>query len=140
MESAQLSDEVISRLSDEQLTVLQDLGELAAKKLKLASLIEQFTQQVTASQKTMGFQTKDDPSGLHEDPEVLSLVTIKERFKITNLSEQIRRTLRRAVDVVLGNFAIIQRQCLVYGVECTISPNGDRRYFADVQKPPSPKS
>jgi len=94
MESAQLSDEVISQLNDEQLTVLQDLGELAAKKLKLASLIEQFTQQVTASQKTMGFQTKADPGGLHEDPEVLSLVTIKERFKITNLSEQIRRTLR----------------------------------------------
>lgn len=140
MESAQLSDEVISKLSDEQLTVLQDLGELAAKKLKLASLIEQFTQQVTASQKTMGFQTKADPSGLHEDPEVLSLVTIKERFKITNISEQIRRTLRRAVEVGLGNLAIIQRQCLVYGVECATNPNGDRRYFADVQKPPSSQS
>jgi hypothetical protein len=140
MESAQLSDEVISKLSDEQLTVLQDLGELAAKKLKLASLIEQFTQKVTASQNTMGFQTKEEPGGLHEDPEVLSLVTIKERYKITNISEQIRRTLRRAVDVGLGNLAIIQRQCQVYGVECTTSSDGDRRYFADVQKPQSSKS
>jgi hypothetical protein len=135
MEAAQLSDEVISKLSDEQLTVLQDLGELAAKKLKLASLIEQYTQQVTASQKTMGFQTKDDPTGLHEDPEVLSLVTIKERYKITNISEQIRRTLHRAVDVGLGHLAIVQRQCQVYGVECTTNPEADRRYFSDLQKP-----
>ena len=119
MESAQLSDEVISKLTDEQLTVLQDLGELAAKKLKIASLIEQFAQQVTASQKTMGFQTKSDPTGLHEDPEILSLVTIKERYKITSISDQIRRTLKRAVDVGLGNLALIQRQCLIYGVDCT---------------------
>ena len=140
MESAQLSDDVISKLNDEQLTVLQDLGELAAKKLKLASLIEQFTQQVTSSQKTMGFQTKDDPSGLHEDPEVLSLVTIKERYKITNISEQIRRTLRRAVDVGLGNLAIIQRQCQIYDVECTPAPEGGRRYFSDMQRPPATSS
>jgi hypothetical protein len=137
MEFAQLSDDVISKLTDEQLTVLQDLGELAAKKLKLATLIEQFTQQVTASQKTMGFQTKADPSGLHEDPEVLSLVTIKERYKITNITEQIRRTLRRAVDVGLGNLALIRRQCQVYGVDCKPDASGGRRYFSD---PPGSES
>ena len=135
MEFAQLSDDVISKLNDEQLTVLQDLGELAAKKLKLASLIEQFTQQVTASQKTMGFQTKDEPGGLHEDPEVLSLVTIKERYKITNISEQIRRTLRRAIEVGLGHLALIQRQCQIYGVDCASNPEGDRKYFSDLPKP-----
>ncbi len=134
MEFAQLSDEVISKLNDEQLTVLQDLGELAAKKLKLASLIEQFTQQVTSSQKTMGFQSKEDPTGLHEDPEVLSLVTIKERYKITNISEQIRRTLRRAVDVGLGHLALIQRQCQIYGVDCSPDAAEQRRYFSDLTK------
>jgi len=115
----QLTDDVIAQLTDEQLIVLQDLGELAAKKLKVASLIEQYTQQIAASQKTMGFQIKESPTGLHEDPEVLSLVTIKERYKITSLSEQVRRTLKRAVDVGLGNLALIQRQCRIYGVDCT---------------------
>lgn len=118
MESVQLTDEVISGLNEEQLTILQELGELAAKKLKIATLIEQFTQQVNASQKTMGFKPKEQPDDLHEDPEVLSLVTIKERYKVTNIDRQIRRSLRRAVDVGLGHLALIQRQCRIYGIDC----------------------
>ncbi|GAB4329201.1 MAG: hypothetical protein Kow0074_25570 [Candidatus Zixiibacteriota bacterium] len=118
MNSVQLTDDVIAKLTDEQLTILQELGELAAKKLKISSIIEQFTQQVSASQKTMGFQTKDTPDALHEDPEVLALVTIKERYKITNIDRQIQRTLKRAVAVGLGHLAIIQRQCRIHGVEC----------------------
>jgi hypothetical protein len=118
VEAVQLTSEVISKLSDEQLTILQELGELAAKKLKVSTLVGQFTQQIAQSQSTMGFKTKDQPDGLHEDPEVISLVTIKERYKITNIDQQIRRTLRRAVDVGLGHLAIIQRQCRIYGIKC----------------------
>jgi len=118
VEAVQLTGEIISKLNDEQLTILQELGELAAKKLKVSTLVEQFTQQVAQSQSTMGFKTKEEPNELHEDPEVISLVTIKERYKITNIDQQIKRTLRRAVDVGLGNLAIIQRQCRIYGVKC----------------------
>jgi rRNA-processing protein FCF1 len=118
VESVQLTPDVISNLNDEQLTILQELGELAAKKLKVSTLVEQFTQQIAQSQSTMGFKTKERPDDLHEDPEVISLVTIKERYKITNIDQQIRRTLRRAVDVGLGHLAIIQRQCRVYGIKC----------------------
>ena len=118
VEFVQLTSEIISKLTDEQLMILQELGELAAKKFKVSAAIEQFTEQVTASQKTMGFQTKEKPEALHEDPEVLSLVTIKERYKITNMNEQIERTLKRAVAVGLGHLAIIQRQCRIYGVDC----------------------
>jgi hypothetical protein len=120
METLQLSDEVIAGLTDDQLTVLQDLGELAAKQFKLSRGIEGFTSQLLATQKQMGFQTKAVPSGLHEDPELLSLVTIKERFKLSSVTEQIRRTLKRAVDVGLGNLAVIQRQCKLYNVDCNI--------------------
>lgn len=128
METLQLSDEVIAKLTDEQMTVLQDLGELAAKKLKVARAISDFTSQIIASQKQMGFQPKLTPSGLHEDPEILSLITIKERFKLGNISEQIRRTLQRAIDVGLGNLAVIQRQCQIYNVD----PNSPgRRYYPD---------
>lgn len=117
MDSLQLSDEVIAGLTDEQMTVLQDLGELAAKKLKVSRAIEDFTAQIVASQKQMGFQPKTTPGGLHEDPEVLALITIKERYKLGNISEQIRRTLRRALDVGLGHLAVIQRQCQIYKVD-----------------------
>ena len=118
MEAVELTDKVIAKLSDEQMTLLQELGELAAKKLKVSGLIQEFTEQVLSSQRTMGFQTKDDPSALHEDPEVIALVTIKERFKIGNITEQVRRTLRRAVDMGLGHLALIQRQCKIYGIDC----------------------
>jgi hypothetical protein len=106
--------------------ILQELGELATKKLRVAQAISEFTERLSASQRTMGFQTKDDPSGLHEDPEVIALVTIKERFKLGNIREQIRRTLRRAADAGLGHLAVIQRQCRVYGVDPATS--GRRSY------------
>lgn len=131
MAGLELTDEVIAKLSDEQMTILQDLGELAAKKLKVSQEIAGFTERVQASQRTMGFQTKSDPSALHEDPEMLSLVTIKERYKMGNIREQVRRTLRRAVEVGLGNLAIIQRQCKIYGVDCTPGAAPERRYFSD---------
>lgn len=128
MDTLQLSDEVIAGLTDEQMTVLQDLGELAAKKLKVSRAIDDFTAQITASQKQMGFQPKMTPSGLHEDPEILSLITIKERYKLGNIAEQIRRTLRRAIDVGLGNLAVIQRQCLIYNVDPNVPA---RRYYPE---------
>ncbi len=135
METLQLSDEVIAGLTDEQMTVLQDLGELAAKKLKVSRAITDFTEQVLSSQKQMGFQPKISPTGLHEDPEILSLITIKERYKLGNIAEQIRRTLRRAIEVGLGNLAVIQRQCVIYNVD----PNAPlRRFYPDpsTQKAP----
>lgn len=128
MESIQLSDEIIAGLTDEQMTILQDLGELAAKKLKVSRAIEQFTAQVIASQKQMGFQPKASPLALHEDPEVLSLITIKERYKLGNVSEQIRRTLHRALEAGLGHLAVIQRQCQIYKVDPK-APT--RRYYPD---------
>ena len=119
MDTLQLTDDVIAKLNDEQLSILQELGELAAKKMNISNVIEQFTQQVSTAQNTLGFQTKENPEDLHEDPEVLSLVTIKARYKITNIDRQIERTLRRAVAVGLGNLALIQRQCRIRGVDCT---------------------
>ncbi|HEX9749933.1 MAG TPA: hypothetical protein VGB22_01400 [candidate division Zixibacteria bacterium] len=126
----ELTDAVLASLSDEQLTILQELGELAVKKLKVSRALEQFTEQIAASQRSLGFQAKDKPTGLHEDPEVVALVTVRERFKLTNIAEQIRRTLRRAVDVGLGDLALVQRQCELYEVDPTPGAS-DRKYFED---------
>ena len=131
MKAVELNDELIAALNDEQVIVLQELGELAAKKLKLTGRIKDFSEQISSSQRTMGFQTKDDPEWLHEDPEVVSLITIKERYKLGNIRVQVRRALRRAVDVGLGHLAIIQRQCRNYGIDCSTDGESARRYFSD---------
>lgn len=131
MENFQLTDEVIAGLTDEQMTILQDLGELAAKKLKVSRAIDEFTAQIVASQKQMGFQPKATPGGLHEDPEVLALITIKERYKLGNISEQVRRTLRRALEAGLGHLAVIQRQCKIYNIDPTIPA---RRFYPTAEE------
>jgi hypothetical protein len=131
MENVQLTDEVIAGLTDEQMTILQDLGELAAKKLKVSRAIDEFTAQIVASQKQMGFQPKATPGGLHEDPEVLALITIKERYKLGNISEQVRRTLRRALEAGLGHLAVIQRQCKIYNIDPTIPA---RRFYPTAEE------
>lgn len=131
MKAVELNDDVIATLNDEQATVLQELGELAAKKLKLSGRIKDFSEQISSSQRTMGFQTKDDPEWLHEDPEVVSLITLKERYKLGSIRVQVKRALRRAVDVDLGHLAIIQRQCKNYGIDCSAEGESARRYFSD---------
>ena len=117
-----LSDDEIAKLNDEQLATLEELGGVAAKKLKLTSAIEEFNQMALASQKHMGFFVKENPSGLHEDPEIQQLLSIKARYKLGNLNEQIRRILRRCVELELGKYALVQRQCEIYSVPC--STNG----------------
>jgi hypothetical protein len=112
-----LSDDEIARLNDSQLANLEELGLVATKKLKLESMIEEYNRQAVSSQKQMGFINKEDPRGLHEDPEVQQLLTIKARYKVGNLNEQIKRILRRSVELGLDKFAIIQRQCRIYGIE-----------------------
>jgi len=112
-----LSDDEVSKLTDDQLANLEELGIVATKKLKLESMIEEFNRQAVSSQNQMGFTHKEDPRGLHEDPEVQQLLTIKARYKVGNLNSQITRILRRSVELGLHKFAIIQRQCRIYGVE-----------------------
>lgn len=113
-----LSNDEIVRLSEEQLASLEELGIVAAKKLKLTNVLEEMAQATAASQKQMGFSQKEAPTALHEDPEIQQLLTIKVRYKMGNLNEQIKRILRRCVELGLGKYAIIQRQCNNYGVLC----------------------
>jgi hypothetical protein len=114
-----LTDDEIARLSEEQLASLEELGIVAAKKLKLTGLLDEMSQVTTVSQKQMGFSKKAVPTALHEDPEIQQLLTIKVRYKMGNLNEQIKRILRRCVELGLDKYAIIQRQCANYNVPCS---------------------
>jgi hypothetical protein len=131
MPGAELTDDVIANLTEEQVTVLQELGELASKKFQVSSAIQEFTDQVTGSQRTMGFQTKSNPEALHEDPEIVTLVTIRERHKLGGISVRIQRMLRRAVDMGLGHLALIQRQCHAYGIDCSSDGEKGHKTFSD---------
>ena len=112
-----LTNELIYKLTDEQRAILSELAEIAARELNLTQEINEITQQVKESHKTMGFeQKKGSPQSLAEDPEVDVLITSKPRYKIENVRDQIKRVLTRAVELGLGNLAIIQRQCKNYGV------------------------
>ncbi len=117
MTGESLDNRAIYKLNDEQRAILSELAEIAARELNLTQEINEITQEVKETHKVMGFeQKKGSPQSLAEDPEVDVLITSKPRYKIENVREQIKRVLTRAVDLGLGNLAIIQRQCKNYGV------------------------
>lgn len=116
MEAVELTDQTIRNLTPEQMQILVDLGEIAVKKLNLNAKIEQITEVITGQQKTVGFVHSDEPKGLHEDPEIATVVTIKERYKVVNVNRQVAGLLQRAVDLGMAHLAFVQRQAKVYGV------------------------
>ena len=71
-----LTDDEIAKLTEEQLANLEELGIVAAKKLRLNALLEEIDVATATSQKQMGFSTKEEPTGLHEDPEIQQLLTM----------------------------------------------------------------
>ena len=122
MSGEPLTNELIYKLTDEQRAILSELADIAARELNLRQEIEEVTQQVKESREVIGFeQKKDQPEILAEDPEVDVLITSKPRYKIENVRDQICRILNRAIDLGLGNLAIIQRQCKNYG--CSLEPS-----------------
>jgi hypothetical protein len=111
-----LTNEEILKLTDEQRAILGELGLYAAQELNLSKLITETADQVKRSMTEAGFTRSDRPRLLHEDPEVEILVSVKPRHKIANVQSQIRRTLARAVELGLGKYSLIRRQCANYGV------------------------
>jgi len=113
-----LANDDISDMSDEQRSILHELGQYAAQELNLSRLIQDTSDEVKRTMKEAGFAHSEDPTTLHEDPEVDVLISAKSRHKIANVQDQIRRTLMRAVAVGLGEYRLIRQQCANYGVSC----------------------
>jgi hypothetical protein len=112
-----LTNEAIAAMTDEQRSIISELGQYAAQELNLTEVIGSVTEQVKGAMSEAGFSRTDLPGRLHEDPEVDVLISAKVRHKIGNVEGQIRRTLKRAVEVGLGEFRIIRQQCANYGVD-----------------------
>jgi len=115
-EGLPLTNDEIAALTDEQRGILAELGLYAAQELNLTKLITETADQVKRSMTEAGFARSDSPRTLHEDPEVEILISVKPRHKIANVQNQIRRTLVRAVELGLGKYRLIRRQCANYGV------------------------
>ena len=113
-----LTDEDIAAMTDEQRSILHELGQYAAQELGITRIIKDVTEEVKRSEQEAGFARSETPRALHEDPEVDILISAKARHKIANVEHQIRRTLQRAVQVGLGEFRLIRQQCKNYGVNC----------------------
>jgi hypothetical protein len=116
MDGIPLTNEEIASLTDEQRGILAELGLYAAQELNLTKLITETAEQVKRSMAETGFTRSDAPKTLHEDPEVDMLISVKPRHKVANVQSQIRRTLVRALELGLGKYRLIRRQCANYGV------------------------
>jgi hypothetical protein len=113
-----LTDDDIANMTDEQRSILHELGQYAAAELNLTRLIQDTTDEVKRTMKEAGFAHSEQPTTLHQDPEVDVLISAKSRHKIGNVQGQIGRTLQRAVAVGLCEFRLIRQQCANYGVPC----------------------
>ena len=111
-----LTDEAIAAMTDEQRSIISELGQYAAQELNLTEVISSISEHVKGARTEAGFTHTDSPGRLHEDPEVDILISAKARHKIGNVEGQIRRTLERALQVGLGEYRIIRQQCENYGV------------------------
>src|SRR3972149_6199138 len=116
MPGKKLTDQLIFQMTDEQRLALQELAEIAATELILAEEMTELTENVRKSHQELGFKSSDSPKSLFEDPEIEVLISSKARFKIENVREQIRRSLKKAIDAELGDLEIVQRQAQIYGV------------------------
>lgn len=111
-----LTNEAIAELTDEQRAILSELGTYAAQELNLTKMIRETSEQVKRAMSEAGFSRSEKPSVLHEDPEIDVLISVKPRNKVANVEMQIRRTLKRALELGLGKFRLIRQQCQNYGV------------------------
>jgi len=116
MAGEKLTDRLIFNMTDQQRLVLQELAEIAAKELILAEEITDGAFTGLKSHQELGFKSSESPKSLFEDPEIEILISSKARFKIENVREQIKRALKKAIEVGLGDLEIVQRQVKIYGV------------------------
>src|SRR4030065_2949433 len=110
MPGKKLTDQLIFQMTDEQRLALQELAEIAAKELILAEEITELTENVRKAHQELGFKSSDSPKSLFEDPEIEVLISSKARFKIENVRQQIKRSLKKAIDAGLGDLEIVQRK------------------------------
>lgn len=109
-----LTPEIIKSLSDEQIELLAELGELAKAEKDLTEKIENTRKE---SENVGLNRSNRTTKALFEDTnfdELLSIKSIREREAIR---EKIAGLMQALIEAGLGDLALVRRQALNYGVE-----------------------
>lgn len=109
-----LTPEIIRSLSDEQVELLVELGDVARKEWELTEKIEDMRKQ---AQKVGLDGGNRETRAIHEDnefDELISLRAIREREVIR---EKIAGLMRAMKEAGLGDLGLINRQAANYGID-----------------------
>jgi glutamate mutase epsilon subunit len=110
----ELTPEIIKSLSNDQIELLAELGELAKSEKDLTEKIENTRKE---SENVGLNRSNRTTKALFEDTnfdELLSIKSIREREAIR---EKIAGLMQALIEAGLGDLALVRRQALNYGVE-----------------------
>jgi hypothetical protein len=110
----ELTPEVIRKLSNDQLELLVEIGELAKTEKDLTEKIEMIRKQ----SENVGLNYPDRATrAIYEDSnfdELLSIKAIREREAVR---EKIAGLMKSSIEAGLGDLAFIRRQAANYGID-----------------------
>jgi len=110
----ELTPEIITNLSMDQLELLKELGELAKKEADLTEIIENNRRMAEEAGFDRNRESADRIMDDHEFDNLLSVQTIYEREQIKN---KIKSIMEALINNKLGNLDLIKRQAANYGID-----------------------
>jgi hypothetical protein len=109
-----LSPETIKNLTREQLELLTELSELAAKESQLTEHIENNRRQ---SEKAGLGREREIAKSLMDDHEYDNLLSVKQIYEREQVKNKIKSVLEAVLNAGLGELDLIKRQAANYGVK-----------------------
>ena len=110
----ELTSELIKNLGKEQLELLTELGELAAKE---ATITEQIELNRRQAEKAGIGREREIASRLMDDQEYDNLVSVQLIYEREQIRSKIQSVLKALISAGLGELDLIRRQAPNYGVE-----------------------
>ncbi len=109
----ELTPDIIKKLTDEQIELLVELGDLAKKEADLTEKIEEIRK--LEEKVGLGRESRQNRA-LHEDKEYDDLLSIKSVREREMVRDKISELLNNLVKIGLGDLGLVQRQAVNYGV------------------------
>lgn len=110
----ELTPELIKSLSKEQLELLTELGELAAKEATITEEVERIRRQ--AEKAGIG-REREIASRIMDDPEFNNLVSVQLIYEREQIRSKIQSAIKSLINVGLGELDLIRRQAANYGIK-----------------------
>ena len=110
----ELTPEIITNLSMDQLELLKELGELAKKEADLTEIIENNRRMAEEAGFNRNRESADRIMDDHEFDNLLSVQTIYEREQVKN---KIKSIMEALINNKLGDLDLVKRQAANYGVD-----------------------